>query len=113
MSYKVRSMCLYFSLLSNCMLFFHAASAQTNFSGVDDWLKKNQKALGGSVVALVWKDGSVVYRKEMGEDFNGKIQVPVAASGQWLTAALAMTFVDEGKLTMDTRVAKLIPILAK
>ena len=113
MSAKVRSICLNFSLLLGFMLFLQSAFSQANFSNVDDWLKKNQKILGGNVVALVWKDGQIVYRKEIGEDFNGKIQVPVYASGQWLTAALAMTFVDEGKLTLDTKVAKLIPILAK
>jgi CubicO group peptidase (beta-lactamase class C family) len=113
MSLKVRSICLYFSLLLGFMLFLQAGFAQSNFSGVDDWIQKNKKVLGGDVVALVWKDGKIVYRKETNQEFNGKTQVPVAASGQWLTAALAMTFVDEGKLTLDTRVNKLIPILAK
>lgn len=113
MSYKVRSICLYFSLLLSFMLFFHIASAQHNFSSVDEMLQKNHKTLKGKVVALVWKDGKIVYKKETNEDFTARTPVPIGASGQWLTAALAMNFVDEGKLTLDTRVAKLIPVLAK
>ena len=113
MSYKAISTCLYFSLLGAFLLFLQPVMGQYNFASVDDMLQKNEKALGKHVVALVWKDGKIVYKKEIGEDFNGKIQVPIGASGQWLTAAIAMIYVDEGKLTLDTKAGKLIPILAK
>ncbi len=113
MSYKVTSTCLYFSFLATFLLLLQPVWGQYNFSGVDDLLQKNQKAWGGDVVAQVWKDGKLVYKKEMGEDFNSKIQVGIGASGQWLTAAAAMAVVDEGKLTLDTKAGKLIPILAK
>ncbi|MFT3747685.1 MAG: serine hydrolase [Agriterribacter sp.] len=113
MSYKFKSICLNFSILLSFMLLLQAGFSQSNFSGVDDFIEKNKKALGGEVIALVWKDGKVVYRKETSEDFNSKTPVAIGASGQWLTAALAMTYVDENKLTLDTRVNKLIPILAK
>lgn len=84
--------------------------SQYNFKDIDDILTTNQKALGNSVVAMIWKDGKVIYQKELGEDFKIKTQVPVAASSSWLTAALVMTFVDEGKLSLDDPVAKYIPI---
>lgn len=113
MSYKVRPICLYFSLLMSFVLFFHVAPAQYNFNSVDEMLQKNKKVLKGKAVVLIWKDGKIVYKKETNEEFTAKTQVPIFASGQWLTAALAMNFVDEGKLTLDTRVAKLIPVLAK
>lgn len=95
------------------MLIFQPVRSQYNFAAVDDMLQKNQKALGGKLVALVYKDDKIVYRKEIGEDFTGKTQVPIGASGQWLTAALAMAYIDEGKITLDTKAAKLIPILGK
>ncbi|MGN6491138.1 MAG: serine hydrolase domain-containing protein [Agriterribacter sp.] len=95
------------------MLILQPVQSQYNFAAVDDMLQKNQKALGGKVVALVYKDDKIVYRKEIGEDFTGKTQVAVGASGQWLTAALAMAYIDEGKITLDTKAAKLIPILGK
>lgn len=113
MSYKFKPICLNFSILLIFMLLFQPGFSQYNFSGVDDFLQKNQKALGKEVVALVWKDGKIVYKKETSEDFTAKTPVAIGASGQWITAALAMVFVDENKLTLDTRVNKLIPILAK
>ncbi|HRP30246.1 MAG TPA: serine hydrolase domain-containing protein [Agriterribacter sp.] len=113
MSYKFKVICLYFSLLSGFLLMLQPANGQYNFSVVDDMLQKNQKILGKQVVALVWKDGKIVYRKETSEEFTGKMQAPIAASGQWLTAAASMICVDEGKLSLDTKAGKLIPILAK
>ncbi len=113
MSYKVISTCLYFSLLGVFMLFLQPVMGQYNFAGVDDMLQKSEKALGRHAVALVWKDGKIVYKKEIGEDFNAKTQVAIGASGQWLVAAVSMIYADEGKITLDTKAGKLIPILAK
>jgi len=61
------------------------------------------------VAAMVYKDGKIVYQKELGE-FTVKSQAPVASSSKWLTAALVMTFVDEGKLSLDEKVSTYIPI---
>ena len=113
MSYKLKLICLNFSVLVSFLLILQPAFSQYNFAAVDDFLQKNQKVLGKEVIALVWKDGKVVYRKETSEDFNGKTPIGIGASGQWLTAALAMQFIDENKLTLDTRVNLLIPILTK
>ena len=41
--------------------------------------------------------------------FNSKTQAPIASCSKWLTAALVMQFVDEGKLSLDDKVAKYIP----
>lgn len=113
MSYKVQRLCLYFSLIPIFLLFFQTAKTQYNFSGVDDMLQKNGKVLGKEFVALVWKDGKMVYKKESSLDFTAKTPVPLGASGRWITAAAAMTYVDEGKIALDTKAGKLIPILAK
>lgn len=82
--------------------------SQGDFSSVDLLLKNNQKALGENIVALVWKDGKIIYKKEVGE-FNARSSEPVASCSKWLTAALVMTFVDQGKLKLDDPVAKYIP----
>lgn len=113
MSYKLKLICLYFILLSFFLLFIQVSYAQDKFSGVEEMIKKNQKALGKDVVALVWRDGKVVYRYETGPEFNGKTQVAIGASGQWLTAALAMALLDEKKIALDDKAAKYIPILGK
>jgi CubicO group peptidase (beta-lactamase class C family) len=113
MSYKIRFSCLYFSLLGAFLLFLQPVMGQYDFSAVDDMLQKNGKLLGKDMVVLVWKDGKIIYKKETGEDFTAKTQVPLGASGQWLTAAVSMIYTDEGKISLDTKAGKLIPILAK
>jgi len=79
---------------------------------VDQLFKQNQKTLG-NFVALAWKDGKVVYQKQSNPDFTAKAQAPIGAAGNWMTAALVMTFVDEGKLSLDDKVTKYIPMFAK
>ena len=61
---------------------------------------------------MVYKDGKTVYQKTMGE-FNAKTQAPIAAAGNWLTAALVMVFVDQGKVSLDDPVSKYIPSFEK
>lgn len=94
------------------LLFFQLVNGQYDFAALDQYLQKNQKQLGNNLVALVWKDGKILYQKELGE-FNAKTQAPIAASSQWLTAALVMTFVDQGKLDLDEPVNKYLPIFNK
>ena len=104
--------CLKFSLLAGFLLLLQPVFSQYNFSEIDNLLTKNVKLLGNGVAALIYKDGKVIYTKELGEDFKIKTQAPVSAASNWLTAALIMTFVDQGKLSLDDPVTKYIPIFA-
>ncbi|MFL5745690.1 MAG: serine hydrolase domain-containing protein [Niastella sp.] len=112
MSLKVNSICLSCSILSLFLLFFQFSFSQSDFSQVDALLQKNQKLLGNDVVAIIYKDGKVVHTKELGE-FNAKTLAPIASSSKWLTAALVMQFVDEGKLNLDDPVSKYLPVFEK
>ena len=112
MSGKIGFSCMKVISVSIFMLLFQVAEAQYDFGGLDQFLQKNQKQLGGNVVALVWKDGKMIYQKELGE-FNAKTQAPIASSSKWLTAALVMTFVDQGKLDLDEPVNKYLPVFNK
>ncbi len=112
MSLKMRSFCLNCSILFVFLLFFQYSYSQTDFTQVDAVLQKNQKLLGNGVVALVYKDGKIIYTKELGE-FNAKTVAPIASCSKWLTAALVMMFVDEGKLNLDEPVNKYLPIFDK
>ena len=96
---------LLLSLLQLCLL----AKSQYNFSAVDKLLLANQKTLGKDVVTIVLKNGQIVYQKEMG-NFMMKSQAPIASCSKWLTAALVMTFVDEGKISLDDKVSTYLPI---
>ncbi|MEP6750966.1 MAG: serine hydrolase domain-containing protein [Bacteroidota bacterium] len=110
MSYKIHSNCLKFSPLLALLLLLQPVFGQSNFSSVDDLLAKNQKLLGGGVIAMIYKDGKLIYNKQLDKEFTGKTQAPIAGASKWLTAALAMIFVDEGKISLDDPVTKYIPI---
>ncbi len=96
-------------LLSLLVLMLSASAfAQYNFTELDDALKQNQKLLGTDIVAMIWKGDSLIYKKEMGE-FNSKTQAPIASCSKWLTAAVVMQFVDEGKLSLDDKIVTWLP----
>jgi CubicO group peptidase (beta-lactamase class C family) len=115
MAHKFKLNCLQFGSLVSILLIWLTGYSQTDFSEADLLLKQNQKLLGNNLVALVWKDGKIVYQKQLEKevgDFNAKTQIPIQSCSQWLTAALVMTFVDQGKLSLDDKVSKYIPIFA-
>lgn len=119
MSYKVSLICLKSSLLGLFMLFLQPCFGQYDWSKLDQELEAKQKLLGNNVVCLLWSAGtpsgkgdSLIYKKEMG-DFNAKTQAPIASCSKWLTAALVMQFVDEGKLSLDDKVVKYLPEFEK
>ncbi|MBC7587504.1 MAG: beta-lactamase family protein [Chitinophagaceae bacterium] len=99
----------FFAAIVFCVMSL-ASHAQYDFTELTQKLEANKKELGKSFAALVFKDGKLIYDKKIGEEFDKKTQTPIAASSQLLTAALVMTFVDEGKLTLDTKVADYLPI---
>ena len=99
------------------MLFFQMSFSQSQkipkevgvnrFEDLDGLIQQNQKLLGGNLVAMVWTD-TLVYKRELG-DFDSKTIAPIASCSKWLTAALVMMFVDEGKISLDDKVSKYIP----
>jgi CubicO group peptidase (beta-lactamase class C family) len=120
MSYKVKSICLPFSLLSIYLLFCLLAFSQKKvveidhrFDAVDQLLKQNKKDLGNDFAVVVWQDGKILYQHQGSEDFSPKSPAPIAGAADWMTAALVMTFVDEGKLSLDDKVTKYIPMFGK
>ncbi|MFN8251808.1 MAG: serine hydrolase [Ferruginibacter sp.] len=137
MSYKSRFRCRKCSLLLAFMLILQYGFSQYNFSKVDDWLADNVKDLGGRAVLVIYKDGKMVYQKaenqlsarqerigkfiarrqgkdagEMLQDFNTGSKERIASCSKWLSAALVMTFVDEGKLALDDSVGKFLPVMS-
>lgn len=94
------------------LLLLQPLSAQYNWNELNEELQSKQKLLGNNVVCLIWEGDSLVYKNEMG-GFNSKTQAPIASCSKWLTAALVMQFVDEGKLSLDDKVVKYIPEFEK
>ena len=120
MAYNTRNTCLKCSLLAVILLFFQPGFSQYNFSKLDQLLEEKQKLLGKDFVLMLWaantpsvkKDDTLIYKKEVGE-FKSKTIAPVASCSKWLTAALVMQFVDEGKISLDDKIIKWLPEFEK
>ena len=122
LSYKSIFICRVFSSVCFCLLIWLAPFAQSSkiepssSPEMDAFLGSNQKLFGNDVIAMAYKNGKLVYKKELEKeigDFNGRIQVPAGIASQWLVAAAVMAYVDEGKISLDDKVSKFIPIFAK
>jgi CubicO group peptidase (beta-lactamase class C family) len=112
MSYKFHLTCLKSTLLAICLLLLQPLMAQHNFQDLDQELQKNQKLLGKDAVLLLSNKDTLIYKKETG-DFNAKTVAPIASASKWLTTALVMQFVDEGKLSLDDKIVKWLPEFGK
>src|SRR5690348_3734764 len=119
MSYKIKPICLKFSSAVLFMLILQVVAAQpnrknpkeigiANFDYLDALIVKEQKPLGNDLVAMVWTD-TLVYKHELGE-LDARTVVPLGAASQWLTAAMVMKLVEEGKLSLDDKIGQYIPI---
>lgn len=108
MSYKSRFVCLKFSLVLIFLLLLQPVFPQYKWADLDKKLGEEQKNLGNNVVMLLWNKDSLLYKKELGT-FNSKTQAPIASCSKWLTAALVMIYVDEGKLSLDDKIGRWLP----
>jgi CubicO group peptidase (beta-lactamase class C family) len=115
---KVRAVCLKFSFIGCLLILFQVADAQKKvvnameLPDVDAFLKTNKKALGAAAV-VVYKDDKVVFTTTNNDFFNAKTQAPIPGASKWFTAALVLTFVDEGKIKLDDPVSKYLPVMDK
>jgi CubicO group peptidase (beta-lactamase class C family) len=57
------------------------------------------------VIALVWKEGRLLYRVEAGK-VEANRPLPVASASKWVAAALIMTLVDDGMLKLDEPIGR-------
>ncbi len=138
MSCKFQQICRKFSLVLSFMLYLQAPYGQDNFNKVDNWLKKNINNLGGRPVLVILKNGRVIYQKaendlspkqkmigkfiakrqdknvkEALQDYTFTTRERIASCSKWLSAALVMTFVDEGKLGLEDTIGKFLPVMAQ
>jgi CubicO group peptidase (beta-lactamase class C family) len=123
-------------LLAGCLALSSTIHAQGKFDKVDAWLSDNVSKMGGRVYLMVYKDGKIVYSDGVGEmsrrqkmvgkfiakkqgkaantdDYTASTRQMIASCSKWYSAALVMTFVDEGKLKLTDTVGKFLPVLAK
>ncbi len=136
MAYKITSPCRIYSLIIASLLFYQVSKAQSDFSKAGTWLKDNVNELGGRAVLVILKDGKIVYNQAENEmsrrqkmigkfiakrqgkdpddvlqDFTSVTKERIASCSKWLSAALIMTFIDEGKLSLEDTVGKYLPVM--
>lgn len=120
MAYKFTLGCLKCSLLASMLLFFQPLTGQYNLQELDKLLDQKQPRLGKEFVVMLWAPkspeakgaDSLIYKKESG-GMKSRTQVPIASCSKWLTAALVMQFVDEGKISLDDPVVNYLPVFEK
>lgn len=132
------SFCRRIFVIAFLLLSFQFANAQYKFSKVDRWLQDNLEEIGGRAVLMVYKDGKVVYSQsannlsrrqkmagrmianrtnreaeEVMQDFDASTRQMIASCSKWYSAALVMTFVDEGKLQLEDSIGKYLPVFTR
>jgi len=101
---------LYLTLL--LIFSFQFTSAQYDFSRLDQVLVSKKRALGGDICMIVYKDDRIVYERNIG-DYDKNTIKPIASCSKWFTAAMVMTFVEEGKFSLNDYVGKYLPEFTK
>jgi CubicO group peptidase (beta-lactamase class C family) len=115
--------------------FFLSGSGQLSYNRLDAWMNANTKAMGGRAILVVFKDGKMVYSKSVNdmnnrqkslnkyvakkqhkeadlEEYTLNSKQLMASCSKWFSAALVMTFVDEGKIRLDDTVGTWLPVLS-
>ncbi len=137
MSVLFYRICLNCSLVLSFMLFYQLTNAQYNFNETSKWLEENTPDMGGRSTLLIFKNDKIVYSntvnalsrkqkvvgkmiarkkgidsKELSKDFSPDTKIAIASCSKWLSAALVMTFIDDGTLHLQDSVGKFLPILS-
>lgn len=110
--------------------------AAQDFTQLDGWLKENAGKMGGRAVLMIYHDGKIIYSHAVNDmsirqkaaariiarrqgkeadiaDYTTATRQPIASCSKWLSAALIMTFVDEGKLQLTDTVGEFLPVLSQ
>jgi CubicO group peptidase (beta-lactamase class C family) len=128
----------FYKIIAVILLFFYCGKikAQYNPAKTDAWLADHAEDMGGRVILMVWQNGHVIYSHAANsmnarqrfvdnmiaqrqgktanlDDYSPSIRQPIASCSKWLSAALVMTFVDEGKLKLSDTVGKYLPLLSR
>ncbi len=136
----LRPVVITFTLIIAIVFIFYPSPvySQYNFSESTAWVKEHLGELGGRAILMVWKDGRLVLNDSQNDlskrqriagkmlarrqgkdaaevlaDFTSSSRERIASSSKWLTAALVMTYVDEGKIKLEDTIGKYLPIMTQ
>lgn len=99
-----------FLLLTVVTCFYFIANAQFDKEPIDNILLQNKKFLGNEAVLMLYKDGKIIYKKKTDDFYDERAQTPIGSASSWLTAVLILQYVENGTISLDTKIADYIPI---
>ncbi len=103
---------------------------------LDQWLAQNVGEMGNRAVLMIYQNDSLIYTKAVNKKmddqqtnsntktlkwksnqlfgpFTPTTRVSIASCSKWLSAAVVMTFVDEGKLQLTDTIGKYLPVFTQ
>ena len=93
--------------------------SQYNFSEVEKILNDSLNQIAGfgkGASLLLIKDGQKIFDKgftlEGETEFNSAKMIPIASASKWLSGAVIIKLVDEGRLSLDDTIGKFFPNIA-
>jgi CubicO group peptidase (beta-lactamase class C family) len=89
-----------------------SAPSASDFAATEQLVNTNISKYNGSVVILVSQNGKSIYSKSWGT-FNPNTQQAIASATKWLSAAVIMSLVDDGKLSLNDTIGKFLPIFTQ
>ncbi len=104
---------LFFSLFVALTLFtFSFSSFAQDNNEVNQLLESKKEDFKGHVIMVIKQKDSTLYQHQIGlAKLDTKI--PVASASKWLSAAVILTLVDQGLLSLDDSIGKYLPAFSK
>ncbi len=103
-------------ILLFCTSALSCRGQQYDFTPLDRLLQDSARSAGGTlggIAVVLIKDGQILYSRGFGgtifNPYTPQRVVPIASATKWLSAAVIMSLVDEGRLRLDDSVGRYIP----
>lgn len=87
-------------------------TAPVDTQQLDQFLTNNSATYRSNVVVLISQNQRLVYSKAIGS-YTPNTPLPIASASKWLSGAVIMALIDEGKLSLSDSVGKYLPIFTR
>jgi CubicO group peptidase (beta-lactamase class C family) len=114
MSYKVTATCLKGIFGCFFLLVFQFSFGQVNAEGLNAIVEQKAKLTKNNNIVLAVSGKDTLLYKNDTKFFNiNRSQAPAGYSSQWFTTVLVLILADEGKVSLDDKIADHLPEFAK
>lgn len=79
-----------------------------DFTQLDRLATEAQSRIRGGFAIILTQNGRTIFEKTYGP-FNANQAIAIASASKWLSGALVMSVVDEGRTSLDDRLSKFLP----